>query len=70
MVANSHGSQIGFGKMGSPAPTLVRAVDSNVMLALRSTGRSERMTQKRAVTMRKEMDLTDLISRLENNSRF
>lgn len=47
------------------SPTLVRAADSAVMLALKSTGRDERMAKKRTVVRNKEMDLTDIISRLE-----
>ena len=47
-------------------PTLVRAVDSNVLMALKGTGRNERMARKRAVVRDREMDLTDIISRLES----
>ena len=54
---------------GKTSPTLVRAVDSSVMLALKSTGKDERMAKKRAAVRNKQMDLSDLISRLENKQR-
>ena len=49
----------------SKSPTLIRAADSTVMLALKSTGRDERLAKKRTVVRNNEMDLSDIITRLE-----
>lgn len=51
------------------SPTLSRAVDSHVQLAMRSSGKHERLEQKRVSVRNKAMDLTDLISRLEESAQ-
>ena len=47
------------------SPTLSRAVDSHVQLAIRSSGKQDRFELKRQSQRDADMDLTDLISRLE-----
>ena len=54
---------------GPASPTLLRAVDSSVAIALKKTGKQERVAKKQEMFKTKEMDLTDIISRLETANK-
>ena len=54
----------GGGSHQSP-PTLLRAVDSTVMKSLKQQSKEKRLVKKQAQMRNKEMDLSDLINKLE-----